>query len=235
MIAAAVGAERLREVLSELLDRSTAVVKHYGGTLSQFTGDGIMAVFGAPITLEDHAVRACLATLGIQEESKRLAAEVHDRDTIDLRVRVGLSARGVAAGIRIHGPGGVPRRSNADDRRSSGGDPCQAQDGRAGRCAALVTVRHRPGRGDPARGDFDNGLTVGTPWFARFNLGLAGWRQDLENAVAMARGTDPTTVGLYANPCCCGCARYRDLVERYRTMATSLGYEGHLAWAEAIK
>src|SRR6476659_5100325 len=47
-IAAAVGAERLREIMAELLDRSTAVVKRYGGTLSQFTGDGIMAVFGAP-------------------------------------------------------------------------------------------------------------------------------------------------------------------------------------------
>jgi class 3 adenylate cyclase len=67
-IAAAVGAERLREIMSELLDRSTAVVKRYGGTLSQFMGDGIMAVFGAPITLEDHAVRACLAALGVQEE-----------------------------------------------------------------------------------------------------------------------------------------------------------------------
>ena len=43
-IAAAVGAERLREIMSELLDRCTAVVKRYGGTLSQFTGDGIMAV-----------------------------------------------------------------------------------------------------------------------------------------------------------------------------------------------
>ena len=50
--------------MAELLDRSTAVVKRYGGTLSQFTGDGIMAVFGAPIALEDHAVRACLAALG---------------------------------------------------------------------------------------------------------------------------------------------------------------------------
>src|SRR5712671_4964737 len=65
-IAAAVGAERLRDIMAELLDRSTAVVKRYGGTLSQFTGDGIMAVFGAPITLEDHAVRACLAALGVQ-------------------------------------------------------------------------------------------------------------------------------------------------------------------------
>ena len=97
-IAAAVGAERLREIMAELLDRSTAVVKRYGGTLSQFTGDGIMAVFGAPITLEDHAVRACLAALGIQEEATRLAAEVHDRDGIDLRLRVGLNSGQVIAG-----------------------------------------------------------------------------------------------------------------------------------------
>ncbi len=96
-IAAAVGAERLREIMSELLDRSTAVVKRYGGTLSQFTGDGIMAVFGAPITLEDHAVRGCLAALGIQEEAKRLAAGVHDRDGIDLRLRVGLNSGQVIA------------------------------------------------------------------------------------------------------------------------------------------
>jgi class 3 adenylate cyclase len=97
-IAAAVGAERLREIMSELLDRSTAVVKRYGGTLSQFTGDGIMAVFGAPITLEDHAVRACLAALGIQQEAKRLAAGVHDRDGVDLRLRVGLNSGQVIAG-----------------------------------------------------------------------------------------------------------------------------------------
>jgi adenylate cyclase len=60
-VAAAVGAERRREIMAELLDRSTAVVKRYGGTLGQFTGDGIMAVFGAPIALEDHAVRACIS------------------------------------------------------------------------------------------------------------------------------------------------------------------------------
>jgi len=59
-IAAAVGAERLREIMSDLLDRSTAVVKRDGGTLSQFTGDDIMAVFGAAVALEDHAIRACL-------------------------------------------------------------------------------------------------------------------------------------------------------------------------------
>jgi class 3 adenylate cyclase len=97
-IAAAVGAERLREIMAELLDRSTAVVKRYGGTLSQFTGDGIMAVFGAPITLEDHAVRACLAALGLQEQAKRLGVEVQDRDGIDLQLRVGLNSGQVIAG-----------------------------------------------------------------------------------------------------------------------------------------
>jgi class 3 adenylate cyclase len=97
-IAAAVGAERLREIMADLLDRSAAVVKRYGGTLSQFTGDGIMAVFGAPIALEDHAVRACLAALGIQEEAQRLAAGVHDRDGLDLRLRVGLNSGQVITG-----------------------------------------------------------------------------------------------------------------------------------------
>ena len=59
-IAAAVGTERLREIMAELLDRATGVVKRYGGTVDKFTGDGIMAVFGAPVALEDHALRACL-------------------------------------------------------------------------------------------------------------------------------------------------------------------------------
>ena len=71
-IAAAVGAERLREIMADLVERSRAVVRRYGGTVDKFTGDGIMAVFGAPVALEDHAIRACLAALGVQEEAKRL-------------------------------------------------------------------------------------------------------------------------------------------------------------------
>jgi adenylate cyclase len=97
-IAAAVGAERLREIIAELVNRCTNVVKRYGGTVDKFTGDGIMAVFGAPIALEDHAARACLAALGIQEETVRLAHEVKDRERIDLQVRVGLNSGQVIAG-----------------------------------------------------------------------------------------------------------------------------------------
>ena len=97
-IAAAVGAERLREIMTDLVDRSAAVVKRYDGTVDQFTGDGIMAVFGAPVALEDHAVRACLAALGVQEEAKRLAVEVRDHDGVDLRLRVGLNSGQVIAG-----------------------------------------------------------------------------------------------------------------------------------------
>ncbi len=97
-IAAAVGAERLREIMTELVERSAAVVRRYGGTVDKFTGDGIMAVFGAPAALEDHAVRACLAALGVQEEAKRLAVDIHDRDGIDLWVRIGLNSGQVIAG-----------------------------------------------------------------------------------------------------------------------------------------
>ena len=97
-IAAAVGAERLREIMAEVLDRSAAVVKRYDGTLDKFTGDGIMAVFGAPVALEDHALRACKAALEIQTETARLAAEVSNQDGIELHLRVGLNSGEVIAG-----------------------------------------------------------------------------------------------------------------------------------------
>jgi adenylate cyclase len=97
-IAAAVGAERLREILAELADRCAAVVQRYGGTVNQFTGDGIMAVFGAPVALEDHAIRACLAALGIQEEAIAVAAEVKGPDGVDLELRMGLNSGEVIAG-----------------------------------------------------------------------------------------------------------------------------------------
>ena len=97
-IATVVGAERWREILTELLNRSSTVVQRYGGRVDKFTGDGMMAVFGAPAALEDHALRACLAALAIQDEAKRLAVEVDSRDGVDLRLRIGLNSGEVITG-----------------------------------------------------------------------------------------------------------------------------------------
>ena len=96
-IAAAVDIERLREIMTELVERSAAVLQRYGGTV-EYNGDGVMALFGAPVALEDHAFRACLAALGIQQEMSRLAAEVQRRDGVALRLRVGLNSGRVIAG-----------------------------------------------------------------------------------------------------------------------------------------
>ena len=103
-IAAALDMERLREIMTELVERSAAVVQRYGGTVDKFTGDGIMAVFGAPAALEDHAVRACLAALDVQEEAKRLAVDVRERDGVELQLRVGLNSGQVIAGEIGTGP-----------------------------------------------------------------------------------------------------------------------------------
>jgi adenylate cyclase len=97
-IAAAVGPERLREIMAELVDHAAGVVKRYGGTVDKFTGDGIMAVFGAPIAYEDHGARACLAAMGIQEQMAQIATAVASRDGIDLRLRIGLNSGQVIAG-----------------------------------------------------------------------------------------------------------------------------------------
>jgi class 3 adenylate cyclase len=105
-IAATVGAERLREIMAGLADRCAAIVQRYGGMVDKFTGDGIMALFGAPVALEDHAIRACLAALGIQEETKRVAAEVRERDGVDLQLRVGLNSGQVIVGEIGSGPFG---------------------------------------------------------------------------------------------------------------------------------
>lgn len=97
-IAAALDVERLREIMTELVERSAAVVQRYGGGGVEYTGDGIMALFGAPVALEDHAFRACLAALAIQEEANRLALEVQRRDGVALQLRVGLNSGRVISG-----------------------------------------------------------------------------------------------------------------------------------------
>ncbi len=88
-LAATLESERLREIMYQLFNRSAAVVQRYQGTVDKFTGDGLMALFGAPVALEDHAMRACIAAIEIQSVASTLATEVRQRDGVELRLRIG--------------------------------------------------------------------------------------------------------------------------------------------------
>ncbi len=67
-------------------------IHRYEGTINQFTGDGVMALFGAPIAHEDHAVRACYAALRMQEAVKRYAGETRRVSGNPLAIRIGLNS-----------------------------------------------------------------------------------------------------------------------------------------------
>jgi class 3 adenylate cyclase len=82
--------EEARQLLDPVRDRMMAAVHRYEGTVNQVLGDGIMALFGAPIAHEDHAVRACYAALAMQEAIRRYSEEVRRTHGVELHIRVGL-------------------------------------------------------------------------------------------------------------------------------------------------
>src|SRR3989441_1889143 len=84
--------EEARKILDPVLERMMEAVHRYEGTVNQVMGDGIMALFGAPLALEDHAVRACYAALRMQETVKKYADEVRRVEGIPVRIRVGLNS-----------------------------------------------------------------------------------------------------------------------------------------------
>jgi hypothetical protein len=84
--------EEARHLLDPVLERMMAAVHRYEGTVNQVMGDGIMALFGAPIAHEDHAIRACYAALRMQESVKAYAVEVQRTQGVPRHIRVGLNA-----------------------------------------------------------------------------------------------------------------------------------------------
>jgi class 3 adenylate cyclase len=84
--------EEARQLLDPVLERMMAAVHRYEGTVNQVMGDGIMALFGAPIAHEDHAVRACYAALAMQEAIRRYSDEVRRGHGLEVQIRVGLNA-----------------------------------------------------------------------------------------------------------------------------------------------
>jgi AAA ATPase-like protein/adenylate/guanylate cyclase family protein len=91
--------EEARQLLDPVLDRMMAAVHQYESTVNQVMGDGIMALFGAPLAHEDHAVRACYAALRMQEAVQQYAAEVQRTHGVPIHMRVGLNAEVTGAGV----------------------------------------------------------------------------------------------------------------------------------------
>jgi predicted ATPase/class 3 adenylate cyclase len=84
--------EEARQLLDPVLEHLMAAVHRYEGTVNQVMGDGIMALFGAPMAHEDHAVRACYAALHMQEAIGRYAEALRRQQGLDVQIRVGLNS-----------------------------------------------------------------------------------------------------------------------------------------------
>jgi len=87
--------EEARKLLDPVLERMMDAVHRYEGTINQVMGDGIMALFGAPVAHEDHAVRACYAALQMQDAVRRYSDELRRSQGIEVQIRVGLNSGGV--------------------------------------------------------------------------------------------------------------------------------------------
>src|SRR5262245_40073543 len=97
--------EEARKLLDPVLERMMQAVHQYEGTVNQVMGDGIMALFGAPVAHEDHAVRACYAGLRMQDSVKRYGETLRRTEGIPIQIRVGLNSGEVvvrAIGSDLH-------------------------------------------------------------------------------------------------------------------------------------
>jgi class 3 adenylate cyclase len=84
--------EEARQLLDPVLERMIEAVHRYEGTVNQVMGDGIMALFGAPLAHEDHAVRACYAARRMQETVTGYGDEIQRSHGIPVQIRVGLNS-----------------------------------------------------------------------------------------------------------------------------------------------
>jgi class 3 adenylate cyclase/tetratricopeptide (TPR) repeat protein len=97
-LAQEVGPEAWHAILDRFFSILSTAVHRYEGTVNQYTGDGIMALFGAPVAHEDHASRACFAALEMQREIRRLADDLRLKKGLNLSMRVGLNTGEVIVG-----------------------------------------------------------------------------------------------------------------------------------------
>ena len=87
--------EEARKFLDPVIEHMMEAVHHFEGTVNKVMGDGIMALFGAPLAHEDHAVRACYAALRMQESVRRHAEMVRRAEGVPIHIRIGLNSGAV--------------------------------------------------------------------------------------------------------------------------------------------
>jgi class 3 adenylate cyclase/tetratricopeptide (TPR) repeat protein len=97
-LAARLEPETMHEIMNRVLRLMAEAVHRYEGTVNQFLGDGLMALFGAPIALEDHALRAVHAALTIVDTVAGYGRELHREQGIDVRLRIGINTGPVVVG-----------------------------------------------------------------------------------------------------------------------------------------
>ncbi|HTO09395.1 MAG TPA: adenylate/guanylate cyclase domain-containing protein [Myxococcota bacterium] len=97
-LAARVDAEQWHGILDRFFTLLADAIHRFEGTINQYTGDGVMALFGAPIAYEDHAQRACHAALAICEEVREFAAGLRRATGLRFSVRVGMNSGEVIVG-----------------------------------------------------------------------------------------------------------------------------------------
>ena len=98
--------EEAREILDPVLEHMMEAVHRYEGTVNQVMGDGIMALFGAPLAHEDHAARACYAALRMQDRVCHYSDELRLAHGVEVQIRVGLNSgdvvvRSIASDLRM--------------------------------------------------------------------------------------------------------------------------------------
>src|SRR5881409_975152 len=254
-LAERVDPEEWHRLLDRLFRILTGGVHRYEGTINQYTGDGIMALFGAPIAHEDHAQRACAAALDLARELGALAEDVRRESGLDFAVRMGLNsgevvvgrigddlrmdytAQGHVVGLaarvqQLAPPGGIS--VTAQTARLASGFFDLLDRGEQNLKGASVPVRVFDLRGPgPIRSRFDRSRARG---FSRF-VGRERELALLERALRDAQSGRPTVFLLTAEP---GAGKSRlchEFVERSRSVplhyARALSH-GHMLPFHAI-
>jgi adenylate cyclase len=233
--------EEWRKIMQRFFSLLAETVTRFEGTVDKFTGDGIMAIFGAPIAHEDHARRACFAALQMLDDVSEYAAELRRERGLNFSTRIGINSGEVVAGA-ISGGGGegaytaIGHTVGLAQRMEALAEPGKAylteHTAKLARgffdledlgefeikgASRPVQVFELAGVGQ-ARGRLDLAQERG---FSRF-VGREREMAALEEALAQAREGEATAIGVVAEPGIGKSRLYHEFVERCRSEGTEV-------------